>query len=64
MEAIAVRENSAKVTTKFLYHNVITRFGLPEELISDQGSHFLNQTIQELTDNYAINYGFSTLYYP
>lgn len=47
-----------------MYHHIITRYGLPEELVSDQGTHFLNNVIQELTENYRIHHRFSTPYYP
>ncbi|CAM6097605.1 unnamed protein product [Calypogeia fissa] len=64
VEAIATRENTARVTAKFLYQNIITRYGLPGELVSDQGTHFMNSPIQELTTNYNIRHRFSTPYYP
>ena len=35
-----------EVAAKFIYENIITRFGCPLTFISDQGSHFINQTIQ------------------
>ena len=40
VEAKVLCTNTATVTAKFLYENIITRFGCPLELISDQGSHF------------------------
>ena len=40
---------SSEVATKFIYENIITRFGCPLTLISDQGSHFINRTIAALT---------------
>ena len=32
---------SSEVATKFTHENIITRFGCPFTLISDQGSHFI-----------------------
>ena len=49
---------------KFLYEYIWFRFGCPIELISDQGSHFLNTVIHELTNHYAIVHKKSTPYYP
>jgi hypothetical protein len=37
-----------EVAAKFIYENIITRFGCPLTLISGQGSHLINQTIQIL----------------
>ena len=52
VEAVALRKNDAKVTARFLFDNIITRFGCPLELVSDRGSHFLNSTIEALTEQY------------
>ena len=60
----ALQENTAAVTTKFLYEHIWCRFGYPIELISDQGSHFLNSVVQELTQHYAVVHTKSTPYYP
>jgi hypothetical protein len=40
VEALALKKNDAKVTTKFLFENIITRFGCPLELVSDRGNTF------------------------
>ena len=37
-------------TVKLLFENVVTRFGSKTILISDQGMHFVNQLIEELTE--------------
>ena len=64
VEAKALRENTAAVTAKFLYEYIWCRFGCPIELISDQGSHFLNMVVRELTLHYVIVHKKSTPYYP
>ena len=50
--------------TRFLYEHIWCRFGCPIEPISNQGSHFLNSVIHELTHHYAIVHKKSTPYYP
>ena len=47
-EAEPVETCSNEVASKFIYENIITRFGCPLTLISDQGSHFINKTIKAL----------------
>ena len=41
---------SSEIATKFIYENIITRFGCPLTLINYQGTHFINKTIKTLTD--------------
>lgn len=41
----ALRSNSAKVTTNFLYKGILTRFGCPLHSVCDQESHSINSTI-------------------
>ena len=46
-EAQPVKNYSA---AKFIFDNILSRFGCPRILMSDQGSHFLNKTIEALTE--------------
>lgn len=39
---------------KLLFENVLTRFGCPKTLMSDQGMHFLNENISALTEEFHI----------
>ncbi|KAL3680009.1 hypothetical protein R1sor_022965 [Riccia sorocarpa] len=64
VEAECYRTNDKKVTAKFIYENIITRFGVPLEFVSDQGGHFLNGVIEELVNHYQVKHRFSTQYYP
>ena len=64
VEAIALRDNTARSVAKFLYNNIMTRFGCPVELVFDQGKHFLNKVIRLLTNTHMIIHKKSTVYYP
>jgi hypothetical protein len=50
-------------TTKFIYENIITKFGCPTHFISDQGSHFINKIIEVLVAKFMIVHHTSTTYY-
>ena len=63
VEAEPVPSCTKEVATKFIYENIITRFGCPLPLISDQGSHFINQTIQILLKEFLIDHHKSSAYH-
>lgn len=64
VEAVATVKNDAKTSAKFLFENIVTRFGCPLEIVSDRGLHFLNETIQELTRIFFIKHRKTTPYNP
>ena len=63
-EAKAIKAADAKQTAIFLYENIISRFGCPQILVSDKGTHFLNEAIEEMTKLFQINHRKTTPYHP
>ncbi len=63
-EAKAVKSADAKQMAIFLNENIISRFGCPKILISDRGSHFLNDAIIDLIELFNINHQKNTPYHP
>ena len=49
VEAKATQKNDAHTTVKILYEYIFTRYGLPIEIVSDQGLLFITKTIEEFT---------------
>ena len=50
VEAKALRRNTAK----FLYECIWCRYNYPIDLISDQGSHYINEVVKSLVEHYTI----------
>ena len=64
VEARATRKNDASTAASFLFEEIMMRFGHPLELISDQGTHFLNDMIRTITSMYMIKHRKTTPYNP
>ena len=61
---MATKIDDAKTVAKFIYENIITRFGCPKESLSDHGTCFINDTIEQLTNRFMIKHRKTTLYHP
>ena len=48
----------------FLRENILCCFGVPNNIISDNGTPFLNKDVCRLTEWYSISHTTSTPYYP
>ena len=59
-----MKDCSVATATQFIFENILTRFGCPRILMSDQAKHFLNHTIQLLTEEFQIYHQKSTPYHP
>jgi hypothetical protein len=63
-KAAPVKYCSAETTTHFLFEQVITRFGCPIILMSDQGMHFINNTIRAMLEEFEVHDQNNTQYHP
>jgi len=64
VEAKATRTNDARVVVDFVRSNIFYRFGVPRAIISDQGTHFCNRSMQTLLKKYGVAHRVSTPYHP
>ena len=56
-----IRDVDAK---RFFWRNIVTRFGVPHTLISDNGLQFGSKAFQKYCGELGIRNGYSTLAYP
>ena len=64
VEAKATRTNDARVVIDFVRSNIFCRFGVPRAIVSDQGTHFCNRSMQALLKKYGVVHRVSTPYHP
>ncbi|GKD96008.1 putative nucleotidyltransferase, ribonuclease H [Tanacetum coccineum] len=63
VEAQALPTNDARVVVKFL-RSLFARFGVPNALISDRGTHFCNSQLEKALQRYGVTHKISTAYHP
>ena len=63
-EASPVKDCTGVIAKKFLFENMVTRFGCPKILLSDQGTHFVKKMINEFTTEFQIQHRKMKPYHP
>ncbi|XP_024969723.1 uncharacterized protein K02A2.6-like [Cynara cardunculus var. scolymus] len=58
------RCNDAKTVIKFLHKHIFTIFGTPRALISDEGTYFINNLLEETLEKCDIKHRVATTYHP
>ena len=64
MEAIACPINDASTMVEFIQRNILSRFGAPKTIISNEGSHFANKVFAKLMSRYGIRHVMGLAYHP
>ena len=64
IEVIPTRTNDARVVAQFLPSHIFSRFGTPRALITDNGTHFCNKTIDKVLKKYGVQHHTSLVYHP
>ena len=64
MEAVACPKNYANTIIGFIQRNILSRFGAPRTIISDEGSHFVNKMFAKLMSRYGVRHVMGLTYHP
>jgi hypothetical protein len=64
VEAKALKNDIVVIIVRFLYEYILTKFGFPLTIITNEGVHFINDIIKHLTIFYLLKHVSSTTYYP
>eukprot|EP00253_Pinus_taeda_P025418 PITA_25418 len=64
IEAIPTRQATYAVIISFLKNNILSRFGCPNKLITDNAAAFKSKRMVEFCHKYHIIFGHSTAYHP
>ena len=64
VEAQPIPNKTASIVAGFLYEEVICRHGAPKELLSDQGTEFLNALVNKICTFFGTGYRTTTPYHP
>ena len=64
VEAMPTIKSDGETASHFVFNQIITRFGIPRELVTDHGSHFQNHMMEELASKLGYKQENSSCYYP
>ena len=62
--ARALEDSTAKTIAEFFYHDIYLNYGPPRELLSDNGTSFLNETIRHYLELLGTKHRTTTPYHP
>eukprot|EP00253_Pinus_taeda_P010392 PITA_10392 len=63
-EVMPTLSEDGHTATQFLFNHVISRFGVPQAIVTDHGKNFHNHMMTELTTQLVLRHDSSTPYYP
>jgi transposase InsO family protein len=64
VEAKALYSANEQSVVDFLFEEIFTRFGVPREIVTDQGTQFTSNLVKALTEQYKIKHRKSSPYHP
>jgi hypothetical protein len=63
-EAMPTMKSNGKTATFFVFNQITAQFDIPSDIVTDHGSHFQNEMIEELASKLGFIHGHSFPYYP
>lgn len=63
-EVMPTLNNSNETIALFFFNHVVSRFGVPQAIVIDHGSHFCNHMMVELTTKLGLSHDIFNPYYP
>eukprot|EP00253_Pinus_taeda_P031919 PITA_31919 len=63
-EAMPTLNNNSEMAAIFFFNHIVSRFGIPQAIVTDHGSHFCNHMKVELAAKLGLSHNSSTPYYP
>lgn len=64
VDVIPIRNSTSKVVTDFLLNNIVTRFGCPERIVSENAMCFRSAEYKEFCNGLGIQMSYSSPYHP
>lgn len=61
---LLVKDYTGMTAAKFLFEHVLMQFGCPKILMSDRNTHFLNEMISVLMEEFQVYHQKSRPHYP
>lgn len=63
-EAKALYQANEQSVVDFMFEEIFTRFGVPREIVTDQGTQFISKLVRSITQQYQIRHRTSSPYHP
>jgi transposase InsO family protein len=64
VEAMPTVKSDGKTVAFFVFNQIIVRFGIPSEIVTDHGNHFQNEMMIELASKMGFKHDHLPPYYP
>ena len=63
-EEKALARATEQSIVNFLFEDIFTRFGVPKEIVTDQGAQFISKLVRRIVEKYKIKHHKSSPYHP